>query len=712
MTKPVRVVLSAANPGAASMIRVALNDLVMQPGIEVVAVVTQPPATDLLQPVCSKHGVLSLAAVAGRYIPPNDKAEEALLCNVEDLVLPLAPDAVLTGLSGPDVGVDEVLLYLAHREGWATYSIQDAPGWVVPGISGPATTYFVQDLAHARQTETVPGVRRAVPVGTLKLLAVSEAAFSRAAATRSGPGVMFIGQPLWYLPGYVRTLTWFAKAVTRADLGPLYYRAHPLEDTCTLASLSDIAIQLDDSASYEEALMKCEIVASCFSTGLQDAAQLAQLTGRRCPQLIYCLDQSDIRETFESTSQSLDLTISEQDFATFLLEQMTPNDLRAVLESRVDRGIRFSPPQPDRIGQIILEDRELMRFLPQNYAAYTDLKCSLPSAQLSDGNEIDLLPGLSEILDGIGRRIAPFEQVIPPQGGCHYLRTELEGHGLVFLKTIYAKQAERLAASMRLESAVAARCPHVAAPVLPAPIPLNGGDASLAIWPWLDGRKLDPESAEDMRAAGVALGRLHIAMQDIDMPTYYARARLDWLLTSWRRLQREMADGLLDDICTRFPWFSAVLGQISRGISDDFLSAQRQLVHGDLNPGNLFCMPGPLVKFIDFEEAIQSYLPAFFDLAMLIERHLLVYPSREPWQARAEPFFRAYLAETNSSLPYAGCLFDARCFSVLRSLIILVASDRAGRPWPDSEWHKFDLLSRRVMEQEDEMTRFAEAYLL
>lgn len=702
-----RVVLSAANPGAAFLIRTTLDVLARSPEIDVVGVLVQPPADGILSQSCADLGIPCMEIDVPRIASGDEAGQRVLSERLSELAMPLMPDAVITGLSGPDIGVDEGLVHLARLKGWLAYSVQDGPGWVVPGLAGPAPNYFVQNAAHVRQTECAPGVSRAISVGALKLLSYSVEAKACAARAPERSGASFLGQPLWHLSGYEQALVGLADALAEAGMGPLVYRPHPLEDPEAFACVSsDRLVREDRAVPYEETLLSRSVLASCFSTGLQDAAQLAALVDRPSPRLMYCLDQEDIRDAFVSASQPLQRTIDEQPFAQFVLNPPTAETLSKAGPAQV---ACFEAPEPERIAQTLLKDWATIRFLPQSYAADSNLT-SVRADQSEAADRFDTIPGLVEVLAGIAPRTAPLQQVIPPQGGNYYLRTELEGHGPVFLKTIHRDHAARLGSSMRLEAAVAETCPHVAAPLTPVPVPLGTSDRCVALWPWLDSRPLDPCDPDELRSSGHALGSLHVALQDAEFPSIFAQERVNWLLQSWRELRQDDADGLLGRFHERFPWFKMALTEVSRGLSDRFLSAPRQLIHGDLNPGNLLCLPGPMMMFIDFEEAVQSFLPTFFDLTMMIERQLMTGAVGRDWQNSAAIIVEAYVARTGTRLPYAECVFDARCFSILRSLAILVVSERVGRPWPDSEWHKFDKLTRYVLEQEQDLSTFARAF--
>ena len=67
---------------------------------------------------------------------------------------------------------------------------------------------------------------------------------------------------------------------------------------------------------------------------------------------------------------------------------------------------------------------------------------------------------------------------------------------------------------------------------------------------------------------------------------------------------------------------------------DTFLNkGECQVIHNDLNAGNVLKDTKGNVWFLDFEEARWSYLPPYFDIAKVIERFILV---NEDWDVQTK----------------------------------------------------------------------------
>ena len=125
-----------------------------------VEVAAQPPASAIF----AGHGF----DVRPLDLPPAASAEstaaQRLRSAAAALIQSVRPDAILTGLSGPDLGIDEALL--AEAPNSRTYSVQDYQGWVVPGFGRPARTYIVTDRVSA-DIALARGVSRVIVSGYL-----------------------------------------------------------------------------------------------------------------------------------------------------------------------------------------------------------------------------------------------------------------------------------------------------------------------------------------------------------------------------------------------------------------------------------------------------------------------------------------------------------------------------------------------------------------
>lgn len=705
--QPPRLLFSAANPGAAKLILAALKHIVTDSRIHLIGVIAQQAAIQILQPFCKEKNIQFYPVSNLRWINVQELSSTEVTIELEKLINRLAPDAVLTGLSGPDLGIDEWLIDFARKRNWLTYSLQDAPGWVVKGISGPASTYFTQHKQHNSQTLQNPHVYRAITVGSLKSLAFDEFSIKTIQPQTKHRKILFLGQPLWHLSGYKKTLTQFAEIIKKTNYGPVVYQPHPLESHILIKKNMGANLKLNSELTYEESLISYTIIASCFSTGLQDVVYLTQQLKLNPPKLIYCLYQKDIRNFFITNSQSLETTMQEQAHAFFITKQPKVTHLNKILEQTQKINIEKNKPAPEIIVQTILKDHLTKKFLPQNYAANTSLNVAEDRKEIGHKKNYEekILSLLKKELDKIGKSSNHFHHIIPPQKDNFYLRTKMDGIGNVFIKTIDSNHVARLEKTLQLEANLSQQCPHVAEPISRKPISLEKINKSMAIWPFLVGQPFKPSSKTQLEALGTALGNLHKAMNSINISTEFSKSRVQWLLNSWEKLSTNNKN-------QEHEWLNLAFEIVPSNIKKNFISHSKQLIHGDLNLGNIIFDENNHIIFIDFEEAIFSYLPFFFDLATLIERQLMAHEKTPgTWQNNASIIMDAYINITGQKLPYATCLFEAQCFTLLRSITILILSKQIGQPWPNTEWEKFKKLTYQVCSEKNRLIQFTEHYL-
>jgi hypothetical protein len=282
--------------------------------------------------------------------------------------------------------------------------------------------------------------------------------------------------------------------------------------------------------------------------------------------------------------------------------------------------------------------------------------------------------------------------VQPSQGGQLYLKAKSTDSTDIFIKTIDSSQLPRLTKALELESKLSNCCSEVVRPVTSQPLALPGTTRHVLIWPFVVGTTLDIRDTIQLRNSGRALASLHNALWAHASPNNQSLKRKTWLSEQTRELLDAQTDGLLNQFTQRFDWLSDFLINLNSENVAAFFMDEAQVIHGDLNPGNILCTKHGQILFLDFEEAVNSFYPVWLDLAIFIERHFMV-PERP--LSECVPFIEGY-REVNGTLqfPRPTCLADALTFATLRSIIILISSERVGRKWAGSEWKKFGILTK------------------
>ena len=141
------ILVSARDPSAALALVPVVRHLA---GLSTVTVhvVAQNPAYEIFQKE-------SLNVVQVQSAPLNhrdDGGAAELLAEAREILDKVQPDVLLAGLSSPGIGIDEALL--AHAGDIPSYSIQDPPGYIVPGFDSRARTQFVAGIDFLESEET------------------------------------------------------------------------------------------------------------------------------------------------------------------------------------------------------------------------------------------------------------------------------------------------------------------------------------------------------------------------------------------------------------------------------------------------------------------------------------------------------------------------------------------------------------------------------
>jgi hypothetical protein len=207
------------------------------------------------------------------------------------------------------------------------------------------------------------------------------------------------------------------------------------------------------------------------------------------------------------------------------------------------------------------------------------------------------------------------------------------------------------------------------------------GSDFLEFSPW-------PAQPEHAARLGQYLARLH---QVLKRHPFQAQCRENWL-------ERKTGFDQVLEWVDAFSGSKLVVGELTIPKAElalfiehyallDFDLSDAQMVHGDLNPGNVLSLEGePCV--IDYENAHYSFFPPVFDLAMAVQRLL--------WK---QPMNAVELLETRMCEAYGfeGDLKPAMMALSVRSMAVLLenAIFKQG-PVPQREWDKFVALMRQA----------------
>jgi len=127
---------------------------------------------------------------------------------------------------------------------------------------------------------------------------------------------------------------------------------------------------------------------------------------------------------------------------------------------------------------------------------------------------------------------------------------------------------------------------------------------------------------------------------------------------------------------------------------------QARPLHGDLNPGNVLMVEEkPLL--LDFEDVFHSYLPVQFELALMVERFVLVRVNDDAIAVDiGRGLLGSYGAEVDTK-PQRATTDPVNVLRALalRSLCVLTLAASNGLLVSDREWKKFFQLERQAVER-------------
>lgn len=265
----------------------------------------------------------------------------------------------------------------------------------------------------------------------------------------------------------------------------------------------------------------------------------------------------------------------------------------------------------------------------------------------------------------------------------------------LFIKLVRGDHRESIERAETIARWLKNRKLHVAAPIKGFPRALDDGRIAVAM-PFVDGRRL-ATSLEDMSALGELVAELHKQLASHPARAEWENATAD-RLACLSQVRADLASGRL--ICGPEP------RQLCNLAADDRLDFARkdllaQPLHGDLNPGNaLFDPVARRVLLLDFEDVFHSVLPPIFELALIVERFVLVVARDD---ASAERCAHALLVSYDRTIDrevhgsdQVGCVL--RSLS-LRSLCTLALGERDGVQIGVDEWYKFFALEGQARQR-------------
>jgi len=278
--KEIKLLITARDPATADAIRPLLGSLLADSRFQA-EIVAENPAFKLLRFDAEKENIpISLFQQC--------LGQEELITRCSELMLAKKPDAVLTGISGPDVGIDEGILSVLGEYSVSSYSIQSYWGDINETLSGRPNTLFVIDDYAATITRqrcqaevVITGALKYADYEKIDTLSMRQQFADTVVRKLDEKLLGFFGQPLSEIQGYSDSIDMLARVTKELAIKcRIVYRPHPKEtqksrrETLSLFHARGMEVIVDENEDGFPALCGVDIVISAFSTCGYDAIYL------------------------------------------------------------------------------------------------------------------------------------------------------------------------------------------------------------------------------------------------------------------------------------------------------------------------------------------------------------------------------------------------------------------------------------------------------
>lgn len=226
-----------------------------------------------------------------------------------------------------------------------------------------------------------------------------------------------------------------------------------------------------------------------------------------------------------------------------------------------------------------------------------------------------------------------------------------------------------------------------------------------AIFPYVSGRRCLPDIA-DLSRLGHSLACLHKDLKELAHTEHIIQ-------TSTLRMQK-LEHIASNGLSLALPDYMDVsfLEQYCSKYSLQLIDHRgAQIIHGDLNPGNLLMLDqSARTCFFDFEDTLHSYLPVIYDLAFVLERIVLLQsPDIASTLQLSRVFMDAY-CEQGGQYQYQINDEYILCILSLRAFFLLINNYQCYGTKNQAEWEKFLFLAQAAEKNVELLKMILEVY--
>jgi len=291
------------------------------------------------------------------------------------------PDIILTGISGPDTGIDEAALLQAKKLGIHSFALQSFWGDINQASQAvPDTAFVLDDEAKKITSSRYPQIR-SIAIGSIKHIdyhqfdALKQRQIVRPPLVILASGDIsedlvlgFYGQPILNVPGYFKTIEGLVRQLKKWQRPfQLIYRPHPKESaesqTKTILLFKQAfgnKATLDSQQDIKNSLVACDLVLSAFSTCGFDNLYLNEMAKKPFNTSVYLWFEPELIKWWQDYSQLKEMPLISEDL---LLAVNTENSLLPILEQgllesvkqRLWQNAKQKLPEPSHAIEIMIK---------------------------------------------------------------------------------------------------------------------------------------------------------------------------------------------------------------------------------------------------------------------------------------------------------------------------------------------------------------------
>ncbi|NRA54650.1 MAG: hypothetical protein HRU23_10950 [Gammaproteobacteria bacterium] len=355
----ISLIITARDPATVLSFNKLLPALACNHQFEVI-VLTQEPASSLVVKV---NGI--------RYFSLT--TEQLAIAQLQAINERKKIDAVLTGISGPDRGIDEIALEFAYSQKIPNYALQSFWGDFNPSVAIIPDTLFTLDQQASDSNQARFPDSRNIAIGSIKHIDYSSINsaeirqhFRDKLVLAQSTVIGFYGQPLAEVEGYLATLTQLVDELQRWDRQFTFvYRPHPKE-SANLKTQSwqlfqqafGVNAHLDTTGDVIDSLCGCDIVVSAFSTCCIDAVYLNINSKQAINSSVYLLFEPELVAWWQRYAKIEEMPLTGEH--ALILKATMPSRILPVLEQALadksslrSNAIAYLPSPKQAVNLII-----------------------------------------------------------------------------------------------------------------------------------------------------------------------------------------------------------------------------------------------------------------------------------------------------------------------------------------------------------------------